>query len=174
VRKGWAERSSRNPLTWEVSAAVLRNLYLPQAAEAALWKVGRRTGFATRRARAHFGPWQGFRSRVHTVDWRAWRWAERASSGRFLPRPAVSQRTGGGGGDKLEVLALAQPGVGRAGLHGISPMVWRRLLVPSTYTLRELHGVLQVAMGWEAFTSTSSACAPGAWARGSSPRPRPT
>lgn len=34
-------------------------------------------------------------------------------------------------------------------LLGISPMVWRRLLVPSTYTLRELHGVIQVAMGWE-------------------------
>ena len=28
-------------------------------------------------------------------------------------------------------------------------MVWRRLLVPNTCTLRELHGVLQLAMGWE-------------------------
>jgi hypothetical protein len=34
-------------------------------------------------------------------------------------------------------------------LLGISPMIWRRLLVPSTCTLRELHGVIQVAMGWE-------------------------
>lgn len=32
---------------------------------------------------------------------------------------------------------------------GISPMVWRRVLVPSGCTLRELHGVFQVAMGWE-------------------------
>jgi Plasmid pRiA4b ORF-3-like protein len=32
---------------------------------------------------------------------------------------------------------------------GISPMVWRRVRVPSTCTLRELHGVIQVAMGWE-------------------------
>jgi len=32
-------------------------------------------------------------------------------------------------------------------LLDISPMVWRRLLVPSSYTLRELHGVIQVAMG---------------------------
>jgi hypothetical protein len=31
----------------------------------------------------------------------------------------------------------------------VSPMVWRRLLVPASYTLEELHGVLQVAMGWE-------------------------
>jgi hypothetical protein len=28
-------------------------------------------------------------------------------------------------------------------------MVWRRVLVPTTFTLRELHGVIQVAMGWE-------------------------
>ena len=34
-------------------------------------------------------------------------------------------------------------------LLGISPMVWRRVLVPSVYTLRQLHGVIQVAMGWE-------------------------
>jgi hypothetical protein len=34
-------------------------------------------------------------------------------------------------------------------LLGISPMVWRRLLVPAGCTLRELHGVIQVAMGWE-------------------------
>jgi len=34
-------------------------------------------------------------------------------------------------------------------LLGISPMIWRRVLVPATMTLRELHGVLQTAMGWE-------------------------
>lgn len=34
-------------------------------------------------------------------------------------------------------------------LIGISPMVWRRVLVPTTFTLRELHGLIQVAMGWE-------------------------
>jgi hypothetical protein len=33
----------------------------------------------------------------------------------------------------------------------ISPMVWRRLLVPGATSLRELHGILQVAMGWEGF-----------------------
>lgn len=31
----------------------------------------------------------------------------------------------------------------------ISPMVWRRVLVPAAFTLRELHGVIQVVMGWE-------------------------
>ena len=34
-------------------------------------------------------------------------------------------------------------------LMGVSPMIWRRLQVPPEMTLRELHGTLQVAMGWE-------------------------
>ena len=34
-------------------------------------------------------------------------------------------------------------------LLGISPMVWRRVLVSSTCTVRQLHGIIQVAMGWE-------------------------
>jgi hypothetical protein len=34
-------------------------------------------------------------------------------------------------------------------LLGVSPMVWRRVLVPADCTLRELHGVFQVAMGWD-------------------------
>ncbi|MCY4005811.1 MAG: plasmid pRiA4b ORF-3 family protein, partial [Rhodobacteraceae bacterium] len=32
---------------------------------------------------------------------------------------------------------------------GISPMIWWRLRVLDSTTLRELHGILQVAMGWE-------------------------
>ena len=34
-------------------------------------------------------------------------------------------------------------------LLGVSPMVWRRIQVSGSTTLRELHGVIQVAMGWE-------------------------
>ena len=34
-------------------------------------------------------------------------------------------------------------------LLGMSPMVWRRVQVSADITLRELHGVIQVAMGWE-------------------------
>ena len=33
-------------------------------------------------------------------------------------------------------------------LLGISPMVWRRVLAPESASLRALHGILQVAMGW--------------------------
>jgi hypothetical protein len=34
-------------------------------------------------------------------------------------------------------------------LLGISPMIWRRVLVAANMNLRELHGVLQVVMGWQ-------------------------
>jgi Plasmid pRiA4b ORF-3-like protein len=31
----------------------------------------------------------------------------------------------------------------------VSPMIWRRVLVLASYTLEELHGVIQVSMGWQ-------------------------
>lgn len=34
-------------------------------------------------------------------------------------------------------------------LFDVNPMVWRRVLVPDTNTLEDLHGIIQVAMGWE-------------------------
>ena len=37
----------------------------------------------------------------------------------------------------------------KACLVGISPMVWRRVLAPPSFALRELHGVIEVAMGWD-------------------------
>lgn len=43
-------------------------------------------------------------------------------------------------------------------LTGISPMVWRRVLLPSRFTLRELHGVIQVAMGWEGIPLCQRSC----------------
>ncbi|MFK4259396.1 plasmid pRiA4b ORF-3 family protein [Agrobacterium tumefaciens] len=39
----------------------------------------------------------------------------------------------------------------RVWLKGLNPMVWRRVQVPMTMTLRQFHGVLQVAMGWDSF-----------------------
>ena len=34
-------------------------------------------------------------------------------------------------------------------LLGLSPIIWRRVLVPESVMLRELHGILQVGMGWD-------------------------
>jgi Plasmid pRiA4b ORF-3-like protein len=34
-------------------------------------------------------------------------------------------------------------------LRDIEPPIWRRIVVPASLTLRELHGVIQTAMGWE-------------------------
>jgi len=34
-------------------------------------------------------------------------------------------------------------------LEGVEPPVWRRLVVPSEFTLFDLHCAIQVAMGWE-------------------------
>ena len=36
----------------------------------------------------------------------------------------------------------------RLHLRGVSPPVWRRVLIPSTSTVAELHDVIQDAMGW--------------------------
>jgi hypothetical protein len=37
----------------------------------------------------------------------------------------------------------------RVALMGIEPPIWRRLLVPQDLTMRQLHAVLQAAMGWK-------------------------
>ena len=36
----------------------------------------------------------------------------------------------------------------RISLRGVSPPVWRRLLIPEQITIVQLHRVMQLAMGW--------------------------
>jgi hypothetical protein len=36
----------------------------------------------------------------------------------------------------------------KATLNGIKPPVWRRLLVPGSYSLKDVHDVLQIAFNW--------------------------
>jgi hypothetical protein len=36
-------------------------------------------------------------------------------------------------------------------LRDIEPAIWRRVVVPASLTLRELHAVIQTAMGWEGY-----------------------
>jgi len=37
----------------------------------------------------------------------------------------------------------------RIELHGMEPLIWRRVRVPSAMTLRDLHAVVQRVMGWQ-------------------------
>jgi hypothetical protein len=37
----------------------------------------------------------------------------------------------------------------RIWIKGISPMIWRRLLVKSNSTIADLHHSIQIAMGWD-------------------------
>jgi hypothetical protein len=60
-----------------------------------------------------------------------------------LPKRTPSKLEPPGPSPAPEILQL------KIWLLGISPMVWRRVQVPASITLRELHGVIQVAMGWE-------------------------
>jgi len=39
----------------------------------------------------------------------------------------------------------------RVVLNGVSPLVWRRLLVSSETNLTDLHEILQLAFGWSGF-----------------------
>jgi Plasmid pRiA4b ORF-3-like protein len=58
-------------------------------------------------------------------------------------RPIVGATPPAAGVNGAEIVQI------KVWLLGISPMVWRRVLVPSICTLHELHGVIQVAMGLE-------------------------
>lgn len=73
-------------------------------------------------------------ARRSLVTWLGDATAEAAQIGTKPTSPA----TDGAGAARLKVWLL-----------GVSPMLWRRLRVPSGSTLRELHGIVQVAMGWE-------------------------
>ncbi len=39
----------------------------------------------------------------------------------------------------------------KVSLDGVYPTIWRRLAVPSTTTLADLHMILQIALGWEGY-----------------------
>jgi len=36
----------------------------------------------------------------------------------------------------------------RVVVRGVSPLIWRRLLIPADTTIAGLHAVLQIAFGW--------------------------
>ena len=57
-----------------------------------------------------------------------------------MPRRSTAQGTAPFAGSILQL---------EIRLLSISPMIRRRVLVPASYTLQELHGVIQAAIGWE-------------------------
>ena len=54
-----------------------------------------------------------------------------------------------------ELLEAAAPVVYqlRVVLRGVSPLIWRRLLVRSDSTIADLHATLQIALGWSVFAA---------------------
>ena len=84
---------------------------------------------------------------------------------------AEASRSGREAGLAADANAILQV---KVWLTGISPMVWRRVLVPASFTLRELHGVIQVAMGWEGIHLYDFISVPRVTARGNRPRRRRT
>jgi hypothetical protein len=68
--------------------------------------------------------------------------------------PRMQQRTAGTTPRRAAPTSLSPAEGGviiyhlRVWLRGISPMIWRRLLVPGDHTLADLHDALQIAFGW--------------------------
>jgi hypothetical protein len=56
-------------------------------------------------------------------------------------RTPVPSEPAGGGLEKVYILEIS--------LEGISPRIWRQLRIPGSFTLGDLHGAIQIAMGWE-------------------------
>jgi hypothetical protein len=75
-----------------------------------------------------------------------------APSGRTLARAALLGR----GGAPVMHHPVTERAAERAvqlfvQLRDIEPAIWRRVVVPASMTLHELHGVIQTAMGWEGY-----------------------
>lgn len=61
-----------------------------------------------------------------------------------VAQPTTSPKPTESGGDSVMVYQL------RVVINGVSPLIWRRLLVPAQSTIAQLHTILQAAFGWDA------------------------
>jgi len=122
---GWAPRGGHQPLSSAAAFAAARDT----------WVVFYRLGLLARRRR----------------------WDEPepppSSQARILARAALLGRT-------VRTEQTSGPNPGHSSeravqltvtLRDVEPAIWRRLVVPATLTLRELHAVIQTAMGWEGY-----------------------
>jgi hypothetical protein len=95
------------------------------------WGVFRQLGLLPRRSRDDASPGPA-----------AVQFARAALRGRDTAGQPVAPppRLAGRGGEAVELTVV---------LRDTEPVVWRRIVVPTSLTLRQLHAVLQTAMGWE-------------------------
>lgn len=119
---GWFERSTHRRLSASAAFETARDT----------WAVFRRLGLVAKSRRAQ--------ASVPTEA------ARRLARAALLGHPSAATATS-------PVVAMCRsPGAAvqlRVAPRHIEPEIWRRLVVPASLTLRQLHAVLQTAMGWE-------------------------
>jgi hypothetical protein len=95
------------------------------------WAVFHQLGLLSRRSRDDAAPGPA------AVQFARAALRGRDTAGRpAVPSPPVAAR----GSEAVELTVV---------LRDTEPVVWRRIVVPTSLTLRQLHAVLQTAMGWE-------------------------
>jgi hypothetical protein len=121
---GWAERGTRQPLAPSSAFAAARDS----------WAMFRRLGLLGERDR-WFGPEPPPSDRARTL-------ARAALLGRAGPAATIAEPKPVRRHSEQAVQLLVT-------LREVDPPIWRRIVVPASMTLRELHAVIQTAMGWE-------------------------
>ncbi|MEO8888487.1 MAG: plasmid pRiA4b ORF-3 family protein [Jatrophihabitantaceae bacterium] len=119
---GWSERGTHRRLCPSAAFEAAR----------ATWAVFRRLGFVAK-----------YR---HSVDDAPGEAARRLARAALLGRPSTVSA------GRTVVSARRSPELAvqlRVALRHIEPDIWRRLVVPASLTLRQLHAVLQTTLGWE-------------------------
>lgn len=119
---GWTERGSYDALSPDAAFAAARET----------WALFDRLGLLPHRPR-----WDAPELPPSPA---AMRLARAALLGGAGSPPAAAQSRAGQTGQAVELTLT---------LRDIDPPVWRQILVPASLTLRQLHDVLQTAMGWK-------------------------
>jgi hypothetical protein len=128
---GWAQGETRRPLSPSAAFGAARDT----------WTMFDRLGLLPKRAR-----WDQLEP-APTLQARML--ARAALLGQAVAKPTAARPASAGqgptrGGTEQAVQLLVR-------LRDIEPAIWRQLVVPASLTLRELHAVIQTAMGWQGY-----------------------